>query len=231
MQQLQIAFRAAQVALAVTLGAGAAEAAFVTTSNPPDLFPVGSVFAGAAPICIPSGPLEGVCTSNQKQTNLSSTVSFSGGNEHVALDVVLTGDTSNPAATFSLPGTEDLTLLGRSDPYETGTFSIDVISWDVSGVFDGVPLELTLDPSGPNDGVTIVTEIGQLNEKAYLIDTTVTQGSILLIAAGVTTPLGPITTTLTAGVPEPSTWILMSAGFAGLGFASFRARRTVVSIA
>ena len=32
-------------------------------------------------------------------------------------------------------------------------------------------------------------------------------------------------------VPEPATWVMMTLGFAGLGFAGFRARRTAVSVA
>jgi hypothetical protein len=31
-------------------------------------------------------------------------------------------------------------------------------------------------------------------------------------------------------VPEPSTWIMMLAGFAGLGMAGWRARRMAISI-
>jgi hypothetical protein len=34
-----------------------------------------------------------------------------------------------------------------------------------------------------------------------------------------------------AAVPEPATWSMMMLGFAGLGFAAFRARRSAVSIA
>ena len=34
-----------------------------------------------------------------------------------------------------------------------------------------------------------------------------------------------------SGVPEPSTWVMMGLGFAGLAFAGFRARRTATAIA
>jgi hypothetical protein len=37
--------------------------------------------------------------------------------------------------------------------------------------------------------------------------------------------------TVTGGVPEPSTWVMMLAGFAGLGFAAVRARKTAASVA
>ena len=38
-------------------------------------------------------------------------------------------------------------------------------------------------------------------------------------------------TNVSSGVPEPSTWAMMGLGFAALGFAGFRARKTSVSIA
>jgi PEP-CTERM motif len=41
-------------------------------------------------------------------------------------------------------------------------------------------------------------------------------------------PVGSGTVTLTA-VPEPSTWAMMTLGFAGLGFAAFRTRRRAVA--
>jgi PEP-CTERM motif len=47
-----------------------------------------------------------------------------------------------------------------------------------------------------------------------------------LISSGVPgVPIFPASPTLTLPVPEPSTWALMLAGFAGVGFASYRASR------
>ncbi len=43
-----------------------------------------------------------------------------------------------------------------------------------------------------------------------------------------TTPLGMFPITL--GVPEPSTWAMMLAGFASRGFAGFVARRKAVLV-
>ena len=37
--------------------------------------------------------------------------------------------------------------------------------------------------------------------------------------------------TATSSVPEPSTWAMMAIGFAGLGYASIRSRRTARAIA
>ena len=36
---------------------------------------------------------------------------------------------------------------------------------------------------------------------------------------------------LTVGAPEPSTWTMMALGFAGLGFAGYRASRKTASVA
>jgi PEP-CTERM motif len=229
MQQLRHSIRAVEAALLIILGgAGAAQAGFITFTNPPDLFPVGGVFAGVPPTCVTSGPLAGVCTSNQRQTTVSATYSFSGGNEDVALNAVLTGDTTDPTGVFSLTGTEDLTLIGRGSSYQTGTFAIDVTSEDFTGTFFGVPLELTFDPSGVHDGSISITPMAQGNRLGYLIDATLNLSAVVIVD-GVSTPLGVISTTI--GVPEPSTWAMMLAGFAGLGFAGFRARRAAGPVA
>jgi PEP-CTERM motif len=45
-------------------------------------------------------------------------------------------------------------------------------------------------------------------------------------------PNTDITSTFQPGVPEPSTWAMMLVGFAGLGFAGYRAsRKSVASVA
>jgi PEP-CTERM motif len=41
---------------------------------------------------------------------------------------------------------------------------------------------------------------------------------------------GPVSFVLTTPVPEPSTWAMMLAGFAGLGFAGYRASRQKRSV-
>jgi hypothetical protein len=49
--------------------------------------------------------------------------------------------------------------------------------------------------------------------------------------ASVTTASGVFDNFVTATVPEPSTWTMMLAGFAGPGFAGYRRSRKAVSIA
>jgi hypothetical protein len=107
--------------IAIVLGgAGAAQASFVTTS--PDPFPPGSGYVQANG-CVTSGPLAGLCSSNVMGTILSANSTFSGGNEFVGLNELVVGDLSDgsaPVGHFSVTGTLNLTLLGRTDPLETG---------------------------------------------------------------------------------------------------------------
>ncbi len=42
---------------------------------------------------------------------------------------------------------------------------------------------------------------------------------------------GSVTVNVSAGVPEPSTWAMMLLGFAGLGFAGYRSRKSVAPAA
>jgi hypothetical protein len=44
------------------------------------------------------------------------------------------------------------------------------------------------------------------------------------------TPIFPASPTLTLSVPEPSTWAMMLIGFAGLGFAGYRASRRATAV-
>ncbi len=83
-----------------------------------------------------------------------------------------------------------------------------------------------MEPGVEHGGSITITALGQGNvQPEYLIDATLTLDTAVIFQ-GVTTPLGPTTTTL--GVPEPSTWAMMLAGFASLGFAGFLARRPAV---
>lgn len=205
------------VVLAFALGgAGSAQASFITTTNPPDLFPPGSIITGLGPSCVPGGPLAGVCTSNTMTTILSSTVSFNGGNEDVVLNGVVTGDTTHPTGSFSLSGTTDLTIEGRSNPWEGGTFHIDVISEDYTGEFLGNQVELLLDPATPSYGQIKISTVkdgdGDNDEddsgQGYVIDTTLTITHDIAINGGAPTLLGTANASVEA-VPEPSALALL----------------------
>jgi PEP-CTERM motif len=55
--------------------------------------------------------------------------------------------------------------------------------------------------------------------------------SELVAVAGENSGFGQVDITLARSVPEPSTWAMMLLGFAGLGFAGYRASRKAVLIA
>lgn len=203
-----IARLAWMVAVAFALiGAGASQASFISTSNPPDLFPPGSFITGGPAVCVTGGPLTGVCTSNTRTTIVSSSVSFPGdGNEDLVLNGLVTGDTSHPTGTFSLAGTEDLTIIGRSDPFQDGTFAIDVTSEDFVGSFFGHTIALSLDPTGLHEGQITISELNRQN--GSLIDIGLTITHEISVDGGPPTSIG----TAHAGVevaPEPGVLALL----------------------
>lgn len=195
------------VALAFALGgAGAAQASFISTTSPPDLFPPGSVITGLGPACVTMGPLSGVCTSNTRTTIDSATISFPGdGNEDVVLDAVVTGDTTDPTGSFSLAGTEDLTIIGRLNAFQVGSFAIDVTSEDFVGSFFGQTVELSLDPTGANDGEVTISDTNRPG--AVLIDISLTITHEISVDGGTPTSIG--TAHSGVAVPEPSALALL----------------------
>ena len=112
----------------------------------------------------------------------------------------------------------ELPDIGNPNPYElyiwNGTSFVFEASLGADTIFNfgpggvrefevlGISPDLRLDPLNSNDFVTQVTFAGA--------------GSF----TGTMTPI-------TASVPEPSTWAMMLAGFAGLGFAAYRRARSL----
>ncbi len=201
--------RCLPIVIAIALsGAGAAQASFVTAS--PDPFPPGSGFV-QAPGCLSSGPLSGLCASNVAATILSSSSSFMGGNEFVSLDEAVAGDISDGGVSigsFSVLGTLDLTLFGRANPSQTGTFDGTVTAEDYLGTIDGVGLEITLDPMQTSTAEVIITQL--LGDPPhYLIDTSFTIFSQISIEGSLPVPIGGFPITGVAA-PEPATSALLA---------------------
>jgi hypothetical protein len=206
--------------IAIVLGgAGAAQASFVTTS--PDPFPPGSGYVQANG-CVTSGPLAGLCSSNVMGTILSASSTFSGGNEFVGLNELVVGDLSDgsaPVGHFSVTGTLNLTLLGRTDPLETGSFHATVTGEDYMGSIAGIPLAITLDSSQTSSADITITRLSE-QPPLFRIDSFFDISSEISIAGGSPIPVGgfPITGVAT---PEPATLALMGlslAALAGLGW-------------
>ncbi len=204
-------------AIVITVaGVGGAKASFTATS--PDPFPPGSAFVQAEG-CLMGGPLGGLCASDVIGRILSSSGSFSVGGEAFVLDETVTGDISDagvPIGSFSVEGYVDVTLLGRSDPLQTGTFAGLVTAEDYLGTLDGVPLEFTLDPSETSTAEVTITGLSN-RRPLYLIDSSFDIFSQISIEGGPPIPVGgfPITG---AAVPEPPTGLMLAVPLLVLGF-------------
>ena len=67
---------------------------------------------------------------------------------------------------------------------------------------------------------------------AALSPVTVPNGDYYVQVIGqLTSPVSPVVSLTAQAIPEASTWAMMVAGFAGLGFAGFRTRRSAAAIA
>jgi len=203
------------IVIAVT-GAGSAKASFTSTS--PDPFPPGSGFVQASG-CLTGGLLGGLCASNVKGKILSSSSSFPGGGEAFVLNEAVTGDISDdgvPIGSFSVEGYLDVTLLGRGDPVQTGTFNGVVTAEDYLGTLDGVALEFTLDPSEASTAEVTITEL-QNTPGLYQIDSSFDIFSQISIEGGPPIPVGGFPVTGVA-VPEPPTGVMLAVPLLVLGF-------------
>lgn len=133
----------------------------------------------------------------------------------------------------SLTGTLDEEVLGRTSDSQTGTFTVDITSIDLTGTLslpglplDGYMLKLALNPSDTSSGTTTITPDGSMFQITSFFD--------VFVDVTLETPSGaPVKSvslpeiTLVA-VPEPSTWGMLLAGFAGLGFFGYRRGRAAV---
>jgi PEP-CTERM motif len=133
--------------------------------------------------------------------------------------------TFNAQAFNSVPGgTVDLgtiTLNNGTNTYTGNSFTLDII--------------FTVPTSGSNtDSATITGSVqgGTITSPSFVFDFnnapinfngfTLTVNDLTMPSAGGTTE--EITGTITAAVPEPTTWAMMILGFAGIGFMAYRRR-------
>jgi hypothetical protein len=115
-------------------------------------------------------------------------------------------DKSGKISSITFPGSVSTQALGVNDPGEiVGDYTLS--NGDMFGFVDRGGVFRTIDP----DGSTAVT-INGINDKGDFVGFDVN-------AAGST--VGFVGTP----VPEPSTWAMMLAGFAGLGFLGYRKMR------
>jgi hypothetical protein len=129
--------------------------------------------------------------------------------------------TSIPAGTVNV-GFGSFSLGNGSQTYDT-TFTLDIAftapAGSGSNTFDA---DVTGTVHGNGGGVTInfnnTPETFNYNGGSFTVSV-----NDLSISLGDPNITGTIT--LTAGVPEPSTWAMMVLGFAGVGFMTYRRKR------
>lgn len=230
MPMFNIATRAGSWAFLIALGAASsASASFVSTN--PDPFTVGNRLVGAD-ACLTGGPLSGICTTNNVTTILSSDVSFpSSGNEYAVVNATLTGDLSGGLGSYSLTGTYDFTLFGRSLNPAKGTFlgkfPLEETFVNLQGVVLGHAVQLVADPSNSSTGFASIMINGNVN---FLIDIGLTVNALFIVDNGEGIPAST-TITGASAVPEPSIWAMTLLGFGLAGTALRRRHALEASVA
>jgi hypothetical protein len=173
-----------------------------------------------------------VCVTPGTFTLTSAVSTFSSGPaaQNIVADATYTGSlTQAPPlngflGSFTLMGTVDLSLLGRTSDTETGSWTTELTSLSLSGpLLTFGTLSATLDPSTPT-GTTTIEPLGQRGEFLItsvfdvVMDLTLDRPPPLMPLHA---KVGPIPVEAVA-VPEPATWAMMLLGFGGLFFAGYR---------
>jgi len=133
-------------------------------------------------------------------------------------------------------------INGHGAISDTGTFDLLVndvttalsvtIAASMSTMYS--PGTLTLYEGSPFTGTVVMSEALTYNGSAYTASFTdkLNSGDYYYVVTGTNNVnlLGVGTSVITSSVPEPSTWAMMALGFAGLGYAAFRQRKTQISM-
>lgn len=201
---------------AILVGCGGMGIAHASIISPSPTFPPdGAAFAGVGTGCF---PLAGVCAGSGTLTITSSTSTFSSIGQETMADVTFTAPVTDlmgkPLGTFTLTGTMDIGLSGRTGPDETGSWATDIDSLDLSGMLHGLPLTVGLDTSEPSVGTTSITAV--TNKQEFVINSFF-DIFVDLQLGSLMTERGPIPGTLVS-VPEPASLALLVLPVSGLGF-------------
>jgi len=187
-------------------------------------------------------PLHVCVASGGMFTLTSATSTFSSAGQDVVADATftrsLTGLPGSPLAntdigSFTLTGTVDFEVVGRTSNNQAGSGTIDVTGMSLSGILDisfpgygalnGYTMTATLATSPASTGTVsimpIFTATSGFYTVEYLVTTVIDVNTVLAIEG---TGLSETVPIKVEAVPEPPAWMLMVAGFAGLGFAGRR---------
>jgi hypothetical protein len=196
-----------------------AHAQFIT--NSPDPFQ-GSLITLEAPSPQPFPPLgfAQIYTIN----NISETNNMvMGGNDVIDYNALLdvnfytTPALTSLATKVSLPGTFEVTLMNRTNPFETGTFDYQIDAADFSGNILGHTLTVSLNPANTSGGMTTITPgpgVGQftITAPAVLYGEHSVDGGPPVTGPPLTVTVGPPSS---SAVPEPGLYqmtVLMGLG-------------------
>jgi hypothetical protein len=173
-------------------------------------------------------PLHVCVASGGMFTLTSATSTFSSAGQDVVADATftrsLTGLPGSPLAN---------TDIGSSSNNQAGSGTIDVTGMSLSGILDisfpgygalnGYTMTATLATSPASTGTVsimpIFTATSGFYTVEYLVTTVIDVNTVLAIEG---TGLSETVPIKVEAVPEPPAWMLMVAGFAGLGFAGRR---------
>jgi hypothetical protein len=226
--------RAAAAAAALAVTAGAADAAAIFSLSPSPI-PDGSGFDLVGTFDTPFGWVRNVYVTNLEIESLGisgggTTETFSG-EPSITFYSAPTGGSVTGTASFSASDLE-LFIGGAFNPFTNylGTFPEQWLSatWTGTQSPTGDTLVAEMNPALETLGsVTISATTG-----GYLITNPFTVNGQFSVNGGppailppLDASLQPIGFTPPSAIPEPSTWAMMLLGFAGLGYAGWRAQR------
>jgi hypothetical protein len=225
-------FGALLAALAFAAGtlAGSAQPIILRSSASLPLIDVPYQSTGVGAGCF---TLAGACVTPGPFVQTSATPPmFSGGDQFNTATAAYDADLTPIGGTtiigsVSLAGTLDEEVLGRTSDSQTGTFTVDITSIDLTGTLslpglplDGYILKLALNPSDTSSGTTTIAADGAMFQITSFFDVFVDVTLENTMGAPVASTSLPGITLV--AVPELSTWAMMLAGFAGLGFVGYR---------
>jgi hypothetical protein len=151
---------------------------------------------------------------------------FNASGQDIVVNAFFTGELTDlslvPIGQVTLTGTVEQEVLGRTSSVETGSWTTDLVSIDLTGAVLGRTLTMQLDGSTPSTGTTSIVLAGSGDNAGFLISSFF--DVFVDLSLDGTTPLHTTREAQLELVPEPASIALLSMGT--LGLAMFRRKRT-----